>query len=379
MNVELKEVNTNTVKEALRKSDWKVIDTRDSNTFIGWRLGGEKKKGHIPGATDYAAEWIRFPYISPWSTLEERNHNIEEKWKDKKISKEMNIILYDTNREDARVVAEFLKRKGYTNLFYYNFLEWDSETIWAEHYEEMVPVQWVKAVIAGEKPEHYDGGPFKIFEVSETDEPCEEFLEGHIPGSVHISVNEFQKAPEWCTVSDEELEKFACNNGITCDTTVILYAIGYTGASHVLATVLRYMGVKHVHCINGSSHHWLNMGYEVEYGNNPKKKVDSFGAIIPQNPREIVKIKEAKQMISGTSDDQLIDMRMWDQYIGKTSGYSYVEKAGRIPNTIWCAKDHWYLNPDETMGNPEEMLNHWAQCGIDLQRRSVFFCGAGAW
>ena len=139
------------------------------------------------------------------------------------------------------------------------------------------------------------------------------------------------------------------------------------------------MGVKHVHCINGSSYHWLNMGYETECGNNPKQKVESFGAAIPQNPREIVKIEEAKLLASGNGKDQLIDMRSWEQYIGKTSGYSYVEKAGRIPNTLWCAKEHWYLNPDETMGNPEEMLNHWKQCGIDLQKRSVFFCGAGAW
>ena len=90
-------------------------------------------------------------------------------------------------------------------------------------------------------------------------------------------------------------------------------------------------------------------------------------------------IEEAKLLASGNGKDQLIDMRSWEQYIGKTSGYSYVEKAGRIPNTLWCAKEHWYLNPDETMGNPEEMLNHWKQCGIDLQKRSVFFCGAGAW
>ena len=375
----LNTVNTEIVKEALGKSEWKVIDTRDSNTFIGWRLGGEAKKGHIPGATDYAAEWIRFPYNSPWSTQEERLHNIEEKWKDKKIPIETKIILYDTNGKDANVVADFLDKKGYKHLFYYNFLEWDGETEWPIHYEEMVPVQWVKAVMDGENPEHYNGGPFKIFEVSETDEPCEDFLKGHIPGSVHISVNEFQKEPEWCTVSDNELKKFACNNGITKDTTVILYAMGYTGASHVLATVLRYMGVEHVHCINGSSDHWRYMGYEIERGNNPKQKVNSFGATIPQNPKEIVKIEEAKQIVKGIANTQLVDMRSWDQYTGQTSGYPHVEKAGRIPNTIWCEKEHWYLNPDETMGNPEEILEHFVECGLNLNQRNVFFCGSGAW
>ena len=48
-----------------------VIDTRDPDTFNGWCLGGEKVKGHIAGATDYSAQWIRFPYINPWTTEEE--------------------------------------------------------------------------------------------------------------------------------------------------------------------------------------------------------------------------------------------------------------------------------------------------------------------
>lgn len=378
-NIELRAVDTEAVCAALKSEEWKVVDTRDSNTFIGWCLGGEKKRGHIPGATDYAAEWICFPYFNPWITKEEQAARFEQKLKDKEITPDKNIILYDINGEDAYIVAAFLRNRGFEKMFYYNFSDWTGETMWAPHFENVVPVQWVKDIIDGKKPEFYDGGPYKIFDVSETDEPYEEFVEAHIPGSVHISVNEFQKSPEWCTVSDEELEVFACNNGITVDTTVILYAIGYTGAIHVLASVLQYMGVKHVHCINGSSYQWLYQGYETEEGNPPKQRVESFGARIPQNPQEIVKIEEARLMTEGKTEDQLIDMRLWEQYIGATSGYPYVEKAGRLKNTIWCSDKDYYLNPDETIGNPEEMLKHWESCGVDLKKRAVFFCGAGAW
>ena len=59
--IELERIDRKGVEQALESASWTVIDTRDSNTFIGWRLNGEKKKGHIPGATDFAAEWIRFP------------------------------------------------------------------------------------------------------------------------------------------------------------------------------------------------------------------------------------------------------------------------------------------------------------------------------
>lgn len=379
MSLTLEKVDNKTVEMALNDKKWKVVDTRDSSTFIGWCLGGEKKKGHIKGATDYAADWIRFPYVNPWITMEDQNRRFNQKLQDKGIIPDKNIILYDTNKEDALVVAKFLKQKGFEKIYYYNFQEWKGETIYAPHYEMFVPVQWVKKVIDGEKVEFYDGGPYKIFEVSETDDPCQEFLEGHIPGSIHISVNEFQKPPEWCTIPDEELERFACNNGITSDTTVIIYAMGYTGASHLLAGVLQYMGVKHVHCINGSSYSWLYQGYETESGNNPKQRVESFGDIIPRCPQEIVKIEEARLITEGKSEAQMVDMRSWEQYIGKTSGYSYVQKAGRLPNVIWCNEENYYLNPDETMGNPEEMLRHWESCGVNLNRRIVFYCGAGAW
>lgn len=375
----LKVVDTKTVKKALLSKEWKVVDTRKPDTFNGWCLEGERLKGHIMGATDYSAQWISFPYMNPWTTKEEYEERFEEALKIREITSDKSIILYDLNKEDAYVVANFLRKKGFQKLYYYNFNEWDGETEWLQNYEMFVPVQWVKKVIDGEEVEFYDGGPYKIFEVSETDEPYPEFFEGHIPGSIHISVNEFQTAPEWCTNSDVQLEKFACNNGITVDTTVIIYALGYTGASHVLAAVLRYMGVKHVHCINGSSYHWQYYGYEMEKGDNPKQGVSSFGARIPGRPKEIVKIKEAKKILQGKESGQLVDMRSWDQYTGQTSGYSYVEKAGRIPGTKWCCRKNWYLNPDETIGNSEEMLSHWKKCGIDLEKRISFFCGAGAW
>ena len=69
--IPLQQVDTELVRYALQDASWMVIDTRDPDTFNGWCLGGEKVKGHIAGATDYSAQWIRFPYINPWTTEEE--------------------------------------------------------------------------------------------------------------------------------------------------------------------------------------------------------------------------------------------------------------------------------------------------------------------
>lgn len=374
----IEEVDEKTVCEALEKKNWKVIDTRDSNTFIGWRLNGEEKRGHIPGATDYAAEWIQFPFTNPWVKEEEQKKRFEQKLIDKGITKDKSLILYDYTGEDAPVIAEFLKKRGYDKLYYFNFHNWTRKTIWPPNYKKMVPVQWVKDVMDGKCPETYSGGDYRIFDVAETDDPYPEFVERHIPGSAHISVNEFQNSESWSTVSDEKLIEFACNNGITVDTTVILYAEGYTGAIHVLACVLEYMGVD-VRCINGSNYQWIWHGYETEAGNPPKVPVKSFGASIPEHPESIVKLEEAREITSKKQKAQMVDMRPWEQYTGQTSGYPYFDKAGRLPNVIWCSEEYYYLNPDETIGNPEEMLEHWKSCGIDLDERIVFYCGSGAW
>ena len=377
--MDLKRVDEKFVKNIIGLKDWKLIDTRDSNTFIGWRLNGEEKKGHIPGATDYAAEWITFPFGNPWVDPEAQKKRFDQKLLDKGITPDKKVVLYDYGNGDAEIVAEFLKGRGFEDFYYFDFHEWTEETVWAPNYKKMVPVQWVKDLIDGKNPETYTGGPYRIFEVAETEEPYPQFVERHIPGAVYISVNEFQNEKDWSTKSDEELEVFAKNNGITVDTTVIIYAEGYTGASHVLACVLEYMGVRDVRCLNGSSYQWVIQNYETESGNPSKRPVESFGGKIPGNPRAIVKIDEAKKIVNLENDDQMVDMRTWEQYTGQTSGYPYFDGAGRLPNVIWCEDSYYYLNPDETMGNPEEILAHWKSCGIDLDKRVVFYCGSGAW
>ena len=91
-------------------------------------------------------------------------------------------------------------------------------------------------------------------------------------------------------------------------------------------------------------------------------------------------MEEMRQVIAPeNTKDEGIDIRTWDAYIGIDSEYSYVPIAGRIPNTKWCFDKYHYLSPNDTLGNVEEMLEFWQECGVDLSKRNVFFCGSGAW
>ena len=37
------------------------------------------------------------------------------------------------------------------------------------------------------------------------------------------------------------------------------------------------------------------------------------------------------------------------------------------------------MSPNDTMGNAEEVVAYWQECGVDLSKHNVFFCGSGAW
>ena len=54
-----------------------------------------------------------------------------------------------------------------------------------------------------------------------------------------------EEGPLWNRLSDDKLQKFAENNGITTDTTVVLYGADSMPSFRV-AAILKYMGVKDV-------------------------------------------------------------------------------------------------------------------------------------
>lgn len=371
MNLKQMTVNSEIVKNALKDENWVVVDARDSNAFIGWRLNGEEKEGHIKGATDFSAKWLPCP---------DAEVVFEKKMSFRKISPEKDIIVYDFDGNDAPAVMEYFASKGITKLHYFCLKDWDGEMEYYPGYAGLVPVSWIKELIEGGNPEHYNGNGYRLFEIC-WGGPSEDFLKAHIPGTVHIDSEEFEVGPEWVRVSDEKLEEFACKNGITVDTTVVIYGLGRlgSGAAAKLAIVLKYMGVKQVCLLNGGMDAWLKAGYPTESGENPKVPVAEFGGKIPADPSALVDIEEAKQMLASPELGQVVDTRTIENYAGITTGYNYVPKAGHIPGTIWCFDRYFYSNPDGTMGNAEEMVAYWKYCGVNPEKRMAFFCGSASW
>lgn len=377
----IKTISAEDLQEKLGDNEWVVVDTRENDAFNGWKLDEVKRGGHIKGATDFSAAWLKF---------EDKNKSkrIDEALKTKGITSEKNIVLYDANGKDSGEVADFLLQKGYKNLYTYDVKEWAKdeslEMVSYENFEMLVAASWVKDLVENKKPDTYNGKEFKVFEVSwgeEKDSP-DYLKEGHIKGAVHMNTDSVEEGPLWNRLSDAKLQKFAEDNGITTDTSVVLYGTD-SMPSFRIASILKYMGVKDVRVLNGGLAKWTTAGYELEKTSNKKSPVDSFGATVPVNKGYIVDLAQAKEIVADKDGSKLVDIRSWEEHIGETSGYDYIDPKGRPEGSVWghAGVDNSslndYRNIDNTMRNQGEIISMWKEYGITPEQKLSFFCGTG--
>jgi thiosulfate/3-mercaptopyruvate sulfurtransferase len=148
------------------------------------------------------------------------------------------------------------------------------------------------------------------------------------------------------------------------------------------ASVLMYAGVEDVRILDGGLDSWLKAGYMVETGVQHPAPVEDFGRRIPGYPEYIIDIDRVKALLA---NDQgvLACMRSWDEYIGKTSGYDYIQAKGRIAGSVWGRSGSGphnmenYRNLDNTMRSYHEIESIWQEAGITPDKNVAFYCGSG--
>jgi 3-mercaptopyruvate sulfurtransferase SseA len=376
----IKVISTKDLKDKLVNKDWVVVDTRANDAFNGWKLDGVIRGGHIKGSTDFSANWLK-------AEDKEKDAILEKALKTKNISVGKNVVLCDANGKDAQAVATYLKQKGIINIYTYDVKQWAADNSLPmenyANYQMLVPPSFVNDLVNGKKPETYTNNKYKIFEVAWGEESKDEdYKKGHIKGAVHINTDEIESAPLWSINSDVALKTFAEKNGLTANTTVVLYGPDPM-ASFRIAAIAKYIGVKDVRVLNGGTAAFRNAGYETETISNSKQPVGSFGAIVPVNKGYIVDINAAKEILADKSNSKLVDVRSWDEYTGKISGYSDLKFMGRPAGSTWghagSDPNHLqdYRNIDNTMRNKDEILAMWKDQGITPDQRLSFFCGSG--
>lgn len=394
-NEEFKAATTEDVEKALKDDNAIVVDARSNDSYIGWALDGDKRGGHIEGATDFSAYWITGAYDEK-ENLEgdSRETVLAYTMENKKLEPGKKVIVYDTNDKDANVVANYFKEKGLEDITVYNAKEWiDNESkpmVSYPDYEILIAPEKVNDLIEGKEVEPVkDSKNVKIIDVRWGDEKESGYQDGHVPNAVHVNTDSFEPPvqddkgnQQWKLTDDKSLVNLLLENGITKNSSVIVTSPEPMAATR-FATICKYLGVEDVYVMNGGLVNYENKGFKLATDEVKPEAATDFGGEYPANPDLITTVAEVKEYLK---DDKftLVDNRTWEEYIGETSGYSYHNKKGRIPGAVFgyagkkdSSSMFYYRNIDKTIRNIDEIKAMWEKQGIDTDNKLAFMCGGG--
>jgi len=387
MTEPINEISTREIVTLLGNPSVHIIDVRPVDAYNGWKLAGEKRGGHIPGARSLPLKWLNY---LDWIEIVRK----------KEILPQNKIIIYAYSREDAESASKRFLASGYSDVnIYTGFLtEWtmgnDLPLENLARFRNLVHPDWVNDLIRGGKPDEYNNNKYVLLHSHYRNRDA--YLSGHIPGAIDIDTLALEAPETWNRRSPSELKTALEGHGITSDTTVVLYgkymhpdnndpfpgsAAGDIGALRC-AFIMMYAGVKDVRILNGGFQSWLDAGFETSYTDKKKQPVKEFGASIPVHPELVVDTPEAKEMLR-SGDAELVCVRSWAEYIGEVSGYNYIEAKGRIPGAVFadCGSDAYhmenYRNLDLTTREFNEIADIWGENGITPDKHLAFYCGTG--
>lgn len=242
-----------------------------------------------------------------------------------------------------------------------------------------VSPDWVQSVIDGNQEESSDYVILECAWGEEADDPA--YGEGHIKGAYHMNTDSVESEEYWNIRTPEEIEELMADYGITKDTTVICYgADGVGSADDRVAFTLLWAGVENVKCLDGGLEAWEKAGYSTEEGSNSPKATDKeFGTTVPAHPEYIISIDDVKEKLENDSSFKLVSIRSEAEFLGETSGYGYIDRAGEPKGAIWGhdTDDGSYVNEDGTTVGIDVLEGYLKESGASMDNELAFYCGTG--
>jgi 3-mercaptopyruvate sulfurtransferase SseA len=369
----------------------RVLDARPLAAFNGWRLRGEPRGGHIPGATALPSEWLPRLDDDDLQALATKHG----------LGLATSTVVYGYDDADTGALIARLAAIGIGGIGRLDpgWEAWSADESLAVNslpgYRQLVHPEWLQHVLDGGLPEAAPTGRTLLFHVNFG--VPEEYAEGHLPGAVYLDTNWLENPVDWNRRTPDELESALAGLGISSDATVVLYGRDTEGdanekwpgrrAGQIAATraalILRYAGVDDVRLLDGGYDRWVREGNPIETTKREPTPVATFGAPIPQRPELIVDIGEAKEILADREGAALVSVRTWREHIGAVSGYNYIGPAGRIAGDVWgnCGTDAYHMQHYRTVDNAmrpyPEIAANWAEAGITPDKWVAFYCGTG--
>jgi 3-mercaptopyruvate sulfurtransferase SseA len=249
-------------------------------------------------------------------------------------------------------------------------------------WRQLVTPAWLQALVAQQPVIACPAGDWRLLEIGFGDHAV--FLQGHIPGAGYIDTTALEQGPLWNKVADEALLALLLKHGIGADTTVVLYSRKLLPAARA-AHLMLYAGVGDVRLLDGGLSAWNAQGLPLAQGlpRAPDAAKD-FGAVFPGRPAYMADMHQIRRHVAA-ADACLVSIRTWNEFIGRTSGYSYIPERGDIPGSVWGRTGgdddvnsiSEFHDQDGRMRTAADIRSIWLGKGIHGEQQTVFYCGTG--
>lgn len=249
-----------------------------------------------------------------------------------------------------------------------------------------VTPDWLKSAMDGNQAGYEDVQVYQVVYA----EPAlaDTYNKEHIAGASYIFDVDVEDADgteerPYNLLPDDELEACILARGIDKDTKVVLYGADISGTARV-AYALLYGGVEDVKVVNGGLDAWTAAGYETDSTEVTFEAASSFGTTFPAHPEYWTSMDEAKEKLTSDSNFKLVSIRSEEEWLGETSGYNYITRAGEPEGAVWgkgakSASDvDGFTNSDGTVKELEEILaGDWSDVDFTTDNFLAFYCGTG--
>ena len=215
--VGLDSIDTQAVRDRLGDPGTAIVDVRPLAAYNGWRLDGEERGGHIPGATAFPAPWL----------LSIDEAEVSHLLREKGIRDATTVVVYGARADHALALASTLRALGQPDVRIYE----DGWSAWSAdpslpverltNHTALVHTAWLRELIDGGRPEAAPDGDWLLFHVNFG--VPEEYLDSHLPGALYLDTNRLEDPADWNRRDPDELEATLSALGITADTSVVLY------------------------------------------------------------------------------------------------------------------------------------------------------------
>jgi thiosulfate/3-mercaptopyruvate sulfurtransferase len=202
----------------------------------------------------------------------------------------------------------------------------------------------------------------------------EDYVAGHIPGAVFVSVGDEMTNPEDSTqgqiLTQDALSALLSRLGVTADTTVVFYDSNNNLSSSRAYWVLKYYQHADVRIFNGGTKTWLADGHELvtdEVAVTPTEYV-------AQDPD--LDIRTTTEYVLERLDDEnvvMCDTRNAEEFAGTDVRAA---RGGHIPGAInveWT----YAVNEDGKFKSAQELYDLYTKAGFDPNKQIITYCQTG--